>query len=277
MATSESTAWRAINIPAIGAYGGGRRGASRSRRANTIRIVNPHKPLVQEFTLSNHDSRPPPAVGISHGGSSPEGDTVLLFYRSRQRRPASHRLKKLEPPTAPTTRSECFSPLHEVLFVLIICSAQMFMLAGLAQAMLPAPLIGLSFPDTSQGSMAWYSAAYSLTSATFVLPSGRFGDLFGDKRAFIIGFAWFGLWSMLAGFAALVQSAGGQGTAYFCFARAMQGVGPALLVPNGQALLGRVYAPGMRKNMVLCLFGASAPFGFVVGGIMSSLVATKAD
>ena len=53
----------------------------------------------------------------------------------------------------------------------------------------------------------------------------------------------------------------------------MQGIGPALLVPNGQALLGRTYGPGKRKNMVFCLFGASAPLGFVVGGVMSSLLA----
>ncbi|KAK0648820.1 major facilitator superfamily domain-containing protein [Cercophora newfieldiana] len=147
------------------------------------------------------------------------------------------------------------------------------MLASLAQALLPALLIALSFPGTTQGDIAWYSAAYSLTSATFVLPSGRLGDLFGHRGVFVIGYVWFALWSLLAGIAPYSSSGG---TAYFCFARAMQGVGPALLVPNGLAMLGRAYAgEGMmkRKRVVMCLFGACAPMGFVVGGIMSCLVA----
>lgn len=53
----------------------------------------------------------------------------------------------------------------------------------------------------------------------------------------------------------------------------IQGIGPSLLVPNGQAMLGRTYPPGARKNTVLCLFGASAPLGFVMGGIVASLLA----
>ena len=52
-----------------------------------------------------------------------------------------------------------------------------------------------------------------------------------------------------------------------------KGIGPSLLVPNGQAMLGRTYTPGARKNTVLCLFGASAPLGFVLGGIVASLLA----
>src|SRR3569833_4051260 len=57
----------------------------------------------------------------------------------------------------------------------------------------------------------------------------------------------------------------------------MQGIGPALLVPTGQAMLGRAYRPGPRKNMVMALFSAAAPFGFVVGGAMASLVAVRAS
>ncbi|KAM7221472.1 major facilitator superfamily domain containing protein [Rhypophila decipiens] len=134
-------------------------------------------------------------------------------------------------------------------------------------------IIGRSFPDSNPGVLAWYSAAYGLTSATFVLPSGRLGDLFGHRMIFLIGCVWFSLWSLAAGFAPGVQSAGHNGNVYFCFCRAMQGIGPSLLVPNGQAMLGRTYPPGPRKNTVLCLFGASAPLGFVMGGIVASLFA----
>ncbi|KAK0714292.1 major facilitator superfamily-domain-containing protein [Apiosordaria backusii] len=182
------------------------------------------------------------------------------------------------PPAAqpPSTRPEVLvSPSHEILSVLLICLAQILMLAGLAQAMIPASIISQSFDDSTPGTMAWYSAAYGLTSATFVLPSGRVGDLFGHKKVFVAGWLWFGVWSLIAGFSGLVERNGGRGTVFFCVARGLQGIGPALLVPSGQALLGRTYKPGMRKNMVLCLFGASAPLGFVMGAIFSSLFTVR--
>lgn len=166
---------------------------------------------------------------------------------------------------------------QEVLFVLLICLSQVLMLAGIGQGLAPASIIGQSFPDTTPGALAWYSAAYGLTAGTFVLPAGRLGDLFGHKKIFIIGFLWFALWSFIAGFAEIVQSGGGQGTVFFCFSRAMQGIGPSLLVPNGQAMLGRAYQPGPRKNLVMSLFGAAAPLGFVVGAVMSTLFAIKAS
>jgi len=183
------------------------------------------------------------------------------------------------PPGAgpPTKRPHGYSLSHEIAFVGVISLAQMLMLAGIAQALVPAQIIGLSFPDTNPGDIAWYSASYGLTAGTFVLPSGRLGDLYGHKRIFIIGFAWFAVWSFAAGFADLAQQAGLRGTVFFIFCRAMQGIGPALLVPNGQAMLGRAYRPGPRKNMVMALFSAAAPFGFVVGGAMASLFAVRAS
>lgn len=170
-----------------------------------------------------------------------------------------------------------FSRAHEALFVLVICLSQVLMLAGIAQALVPANIMGQSFPGTRPGDIAWYSAAYGLTSGTFVLPAGRLGDIFGHRRMFIIGFVWFAVWSLIAGFAEAVQRAGGGGTVFFIASRAFQGIGPAILVPNGQAMLGRAYAPGPRKNIVMCLFGAAAPLGFVSGAAMSSLFAVRAS
>ena len=160
---------------------------------------------------------------------------------------------------------------------MIICLAQVLMLAGISQALVPARLIGESFHDTTPGALAWYTASYGLTSGTFVLPAGRLGDLFGHRKLFIIGFLWFAAWSCIVGFADMVERAGGAGTVFFCFSRAMQGIGPAVLVPNGQAMLGRAYQPGPRKNMVMSLFGAAAPLGFVLGAVMASLFAVKAS
>ncbi|CAK7213987.1 hypothetical protein SCUCBS95973_001987 [Sporothrix curviconia] len=176
-----------------------------------------------------------------------------------------------------------FSLMHESLFVLLICLSQVLMLAGIAQALIPARIMSLSFPDSSPGNIAWYTASYGLTSGTFVLPAGRLGDLFGHRRVFVVGFVWFAAWSLLAGFTPMIQHATGNpatshtGATLFIVCRAMQGIGPAMLVPNGQAMLGRAYPPGPRKNIVMSLFGASSPLGFVVGAVMSALFAIYAS
>ncbi|KAK8069219.1 hypothetical protein PG994_005835 [Apiospora phragmitis] len=167
---------------------------------------------------------------------------------------------------------------HEILFFLLIATAQALMLSGVAQAMIPATIIGVTFGLSQPADLAWFSAAYALTSGTFVLPAGRLGDLYGHKKIFIIGFIWFAVWSIMVGFAEMVQlSTTANGVVYFDICRAMQGIGPALLVPNGQAMLGRAYTPGRRKALVMSLFGAAAPFGFVVGGIMAAVLSELAS
>jgi MFS family permease len=58
--------------------------------------------------------------------------------------------------------------------------------------------------------------------------------------------------------------------------RALQGIGPAVLLPNAIAILGRTYPPGQRKNMVFSLFGATAPCGGTVGLVFAALLAELA-
>ncbi|KAK0669766.1 major facilitator superfamily-domain-containing protein [Cercophora samala] len=233
--------------------------------------------LSSPFSSSTAITKPATSHFSPHR-TSRAASRALASSSSPYQSSASSTSTHLRPPPPTSTRPEVLvSPFHEILFVLLICLAQILMLAGLAQAMVPASIISQSFGDSTPGTMAWYSAAYGLTSATFVLPSGRVGDLFGHKKVFVTGWLWFGLWSLIVGFSGHVERNAGRGTVFFCVARGMQGIGPALLVPSGQALLGRTYKPGMRKNMVLCLFGASAPLGFVMGAIFSSLFAVRGN
>lgn len=189
-------------------------------------------------------------------------------------------LPPTKPKPKPNKRPYGFSSMQEIAFVALICIAQLCMLSGMAQALVPAYLIGATFQGTTPGDLAWYSAAYGLTAGTFVLPSGRLGDVFGHKKIFIIGWIWFALWELAGGFSPYVERASSEGgdgkggTIFFIVCRALEGLGPALLVPNGQAMLGMAYhEPGPRKNLVMCLFGAAAPLGFVLGAVMSSLFA----
>ena len=164
-----------------------------------------------------------------------------------------------------------FSLPHEILFVAIICSAQLLTQASFGQAIAPLHIIGDSFGTTNPGQLSWFAAAYSLTVGTFILIAGRLGDVLGHKHLFIAGYLWFGLWSLIAGFSVYSHS-----QIFFDVCRALQGIGPALLLPNALAILGRTYPPGRRKNMIFSLFGATAPNGFIFGAVFISLFAERA-
>ena len=174
-------------------------------------------------------------------------------------------LAKEEAPKPP------FSLLHEILFVAIVCSAQLLTQAGFAQAIVPLHITGDSFGTTNPGQLSWFAAAYSLTVGTFILIAGRLGDILGHKHLFIAGYLWFALWSLVAGLSVYSHS-----PIFFNICRALQGIGPALLLPNALAILGRTYPQGRRKEMIFSLFGATAPNGFVVGAVFGSLLAERA-
>jgi MFS family permease len=152
--------------------------------------------------------------------------------------------------TTPNTLSKAASiaeqlPLRrEILFVATVVLAQFTTQVGLGQALAILHVIGRSFNITNEAELPWLIAGYSLTVGSFILISGRLGDIFGWKRMFIIGFAWFALWSMVSGLAVYSNKV------LFIFARVLAGIGPAITLPNGLALLGASYDAGPRKDMV---------------------------
>ena len=162
------------------------------------------------------------------------------------------------------------SLLREIIFVASISSAHLLTHACLAQSIAPLYILGPSLGVLSPSYLSWIPAAYSLTVGTFILPSGRIGDVFGHRKIFIIGYVWLALSSLLTGFSVY------SGSILFDILRGLQGIGPALLLPNGIAILGRTYPPGRRKDMVFSIFASAAPSGFVVGALFSALFAQLA-
>lgn len=142
---------------------------------------------------------------------------------------------------------------REIAFVGILCSAQFTTQMNLCNTLTLLHIIGEGLNITNPGVLSWLIAGYSLTVGSFILISGRFGDMFGYKKMLVIGFLWFALWSLVAG------CAGYSTEVLFIFARVLSGIGPAIILPNALGLLGATYAPGKRKNMVFSLFGACAP------------------
>lgn len=102
---------------------------------------------------------------------------------------------------------------------------------------------------------------------TFILFSGRLGDMFGYKPIFLIGMSWFSIWSLIAGLAVYSSHV------LFVFARVLQGIGPALVLPNGLAILGATYSPGKKKSLAFAAFAATAPAGSVIGATFSGIFA----
>lgn len=165
-------------------------------------------------------------------------------------------------------RPDCLRHLpHEILFVSVISCAQLLTQAALGNILIPLHTIGTAIGiDTDH--LPWTLAAYSLTVGIFIMITGRLGDVFGHKLLLILGFTLFAIFSCLTGMAAYVKNG-----IYFDIMRALQGIGPATILPNGVALLARTYPPGVRKSLVFSMFGASAPTGFILGALFGSLFA----
>ncbi|CAG8947443.1 unnamed protein product [Penicillium salamii] len=158
-----------------------------------------------------------------------------------------------------------FTPIQEVLFVAVVCMGQFMTQTNIGVCLSPLDIVGDSFGITDPGILSWFMAGYSLTVGTFILVSGRCGDLFGYRLMFISGFCWLSLWSLVAGLSVYSNHI------LFIFARVLQGLGGAMLLPNALALLGATYQPGKRKNMIFAIFGAAAPNSALLGTVFGAL------
>ena len=94
--------------------------------------------------------------------------------------------------------------------------------------------------------------------------------MYGHKLIFMIGWAWFAAWTLLCGFTDDYDHV------FFSLCRALQGAGPALLVPNAMAMIYRAYPPGPKRAIVFSCFGAMVPIGFCFGALLASIMAQYA-
>ena len=87
--------------------------------------------------------------------------------------------------------------------------------------------------------------------------------MYGGYPVYLFGLAWFFIWSLIAGFS--------KNELMLDFCRALAGLGTAAFLPAGVLLMGTVYRPGPRKNLVFSLYGGSAPLGFFFGVFIAGL------
>src|SRR5438270_1506070 len=127
------------------------------------------------------------------------------------------------------------------------------------------PSIGRAL-DFSQTNLPWVVNAYVLTFGGFLLLGGRMADLLGRRKVFVGGLVLFALASLAGGFA---QSEG-----WLIAARAVQGLGAALLSPAALSIVTTIFSEGADRNKALGVWGAVAgsggAAGVLLGGILTS-------
>ncbi len=127
--------------------------------------------------------------------------------------------------------------------------------------------IGLSLGG-GVSELQWVVSAYTIAFAALILTGGALGDRFGARRFFMAGFAVFSAASLAC---ALAQTA-----AVLIAARAVQGLGAAILVPNSLALLNHVYPNAKERGRAVGLWAAGASLaltaGPLIGGCLVALV-----
>ncbi len=137
-----------------------------------------------------------------------------------------------------------------VLLATVLGSALAFIDATVVNIALPH--LGASLRAGTAG-LQWTVNAYTLTLTSLILLGGSLGDRFGRRRVFLVGVAWFAAASLLCGLAPSIQ--------VLVAARALQGVGGALLTPGSLAILEASFQREDRARAI----GAWSGLGGVAG------------
>ena len=135
--------------------------------------------------------------------------------------------------------------------------------ASIVNIALPSIGRALSF---SQSDLSWVVNAYTLTFGGFLLLGGRLADLMGRRRMFMLGLVLFSLASLLGGLA--------QSETWLIAARALQGLGAAIVSPAALSIITTTFADGEERNRALGVWGAVAgaggAAGVLLGGVLTS-------
>src|SRR3954466_621513 len=145
-----------------------------------------------------------------------------------------------------------------------LLSAVQFMVVldlAIVNVALPSIKVDLGF---SQENLQWVISAYALVFGGFLLLGGRAADLLGRRRLFLVGIVVFTLASLLAGLAWSEASLIG--------ARAIQGLGAAIISPAALSILSTTFGEGRERNIALGVWGAVGGFGAAAGVLLGGVL-----
>ena len=131
---------------------------------------------------------------------------------------------------------------------------------GIALERLADPVAGLG---ATHGQLQWAVGGYSLLFATALFAAGALGDRYGHRTVFMLGLALFGLASAWAAWAS--------GPVGLIAARAVMGVGGAMIMPTSMALIGWTFPPERRAGAIAA-WSASAGVGVAAGPVIGGVL-----
>jgi EmrB/QacA subfamily drug resistance transporter len=153
---------------------------------------------------------------------------------------------------------------HRAAVLAIVLVSYLMIVLDISIVITGLPKIQQSFA-LSPTELSWVQSAYTLAFGGLLLLGARAGDILGRRRMFIAGLALFTVASLAVG---LAQSA-----AWLIAARAIQGVGAAILAPSTLALLTTNFPEGTERTRALAYYSAVAGVGASVGLVLGGVVA----
>ena len=154
------------------------------------------------------------------------------------------------------------------LALLVIATAQLMVV-------LDATIVNVALPHIQQAlgfsgsGLEWVVNAYAVTFGGLLLLGGRAGDILGRRRVFVFGLLLFSGASLLGGFATSEW--------WLLTARAVQGVGGAVIAPTALALITTNFPEGGERNRAFGVYAAMAGAGSAVGLLLGGILTTYAS
>ena len=149
------------------------------------------------------------------------------------------------------------------LALLLLAATQFIVVLDASIVNVALPSIGADL-HFSQENLSWVVNAYTLTFGGFLLLGGRLADLLGRRRMFIVGALLFGAASLAGGLAA--------SEAQLIAARAIQGLGAAIISPAALSIVTTTFAEGAERNRALGVWGAVAGAGGAAGVLLGGVL-----
>ena len=141
----------------------------------------------------------------------------------------------------------------------LLCGAFFMVILDASIVVVALPSIESELGFSASG-LQWVISAYALTFGGFLLLGGRAADLLGRRRVFMVGIAAFTLASLLCGFA--------WSPAALIAARAIQGLGAAVMTPTALSILMTTFRDGPERNKALGIWGALGGIGGTAGWLI---------
>src|SRR5690348_2547055 len=167
--------------------------------------------------------------------------------------------------TAHTQAQDDYTPQGKNMALLLLAMTQFVIVIDASIVNVALPSIGAHL-HFSRDDLSWVVNSFTLTFGGFLLLGGRMADLLGRRRMFMLGLVLFSLASFAGG---LAQSEG-----WLIAARAVQGLGAAIVSPAALSIITTTFAEGPERNRALGIWGAVAgaggAAGVLLGGILTS-------